>query len=570
MAFMTKNLFFFALFFFVSSFFLCGTFFSSTADGIYANRPAVRNFEPVVLWNDSDEEYNSPEQKLIDVLHYAIKIDLFPQQKRLKGDVTIQFTFTDSLQKIFLINFYDNMRIHKILWNGESTNYSNYNTTLKVEPKIINDTNYVEIMYEGKPKNLGLSSFVFGELNGQSLVYNISEPNYASTWFPCNDILTDKATFDFYITNASSEISVANGILVEKSETNGRTTFHWKTNYELPTYTAALYSSNYKMFTDSYHTVSGDSVSLQYYALPNHLENAKIDFEEHPKFLKVLAQLFGEYPFGKEKYGVAEFLWQSGAMENATITGIGSNFVTGAKMFNDIYIHEAAHQWWGNCVTPSDWKDIWLNEGFATYSEALYDEVVFGKESLFSDMKKNFSTEYEGTLYNPGNNLFSSKVYRKGAWTLHMLRWELGDENFFSVLRQYFDLYKYKNASTEDFKKVCEDVSKKDLTEFFNQWVYIGDNVPVINYRWKVKQDDDSTYYVVINLQQVQKGETEYHFPLEVKFFFDDPNDNYSERILIDKSEFETTIKVKKKINSLQFDPQGWLLVEFNDYTSYE
>ncbi|MDP3147518.1 MAG: M1 family metallopeptidase [Ignavibacteria bacterium] len=559
---MKKNIIYFSLFFFVSTFVVFGSLFTSKISSL--------NSYGINYYFDDEDDYNSPEQKLIDVIHYSVKLDLFPEQKRLKGDVTLQFVFTDSLQKIFSINFYDNMRIHKVLWNGLATNYSNYKTTLKIDPKIINDTNYVEIIYEGKPKNLGLSSFVFGEINGKSLIYNISEPTYASTWFPCNDLLTDKAAYDMYITNASSEISVSNGVLIEKFDTSGRATYHWRTTYELPTYTMAIYSSSYKTFTSKYVTALGDSVPIQYYALPEHLENAKIDFDEQPQILKVLSQLFGEYPFVKEKYGVAEFLWQSGAMENATITGIGSNFVTGAKMFSDIYVHEAAHQWWGNCVSPKTWKDIWLNEGFATYSEALYDEIVFGKDALFSNMSKNFSTEFEGPLYNPGRNLFSSKVYRKGAWVLHMLRWEVGDENFFSILHQYFDLYQFKNASSEDFRKVCEEVTKKDLTEFFNQWVYVGENIPIVNYRWKVKQDDDSTYYLVLNLKQTQKGETEYHFPIEVKFLFDNPEDDYSERIIVDETDFETTIKLKKKMNSISIDPQGWLLVEFNDFNTYE
>ena len=570
MAFMKKNIIYFSILFFVSSLLLFGGLFSSKIGGGNTYENTFNSPNQSWRFDDEEDEYNFPEQKLIDVIHYTVKLDLFPDQKRLKGDVTLQFVFTDSLQKIFKINFYDNLRIHKVLWNGLATNYSNYKTTLLVEPKNFNDTNYVEIFYEGRPKKLGLSSFVFGEINGSSLIYNISEPTYASTWFPCNDILTDKATYDLYLTNTSTEVSVSNGLLVEKVELNGRTTYHWRTNYELPTYTVGIYSSSYKTFENKYVTTAGDSVPILYYALPSHLENAKSDFAEHPQILKVLSQLFGEYPFAKEKYGVAEFLWQNGAMENATITGIGSNFVTGAKMFTDIYVHEAAHQWWGNCVSPATWKDIWLNEGFATYSEALYDEIVFGKDALFSNMRKNFSTEFEGTLYNPGSNLFSSKVYRKGAWVLHMLRWEVGDENFFAILHQYFDLYRYKNASSEDFRKVCEDIAKKDMTEFFYQWVYVGENIPIVNYRWKVKQDDDSTYYVVLNLKQVQKGETEYHFPVEVKFLFDNPEDDYSEQFIIDEADFETTIKLKKKMNSLSIDPKGWLLVEFNDTNPYE
>jgi len=568
MVFMRKNIIYFSLLFFVGSFLVFGGLYASKINGLSKKGNSFNLNE--AWFEDEEDGYNMPEQKLIDVLHYTIKLDLLPEQKRLKGDVTLQFVFKDSLQKIFKINFYDNMKIHKVLWNGAATNYSNYKTTISVDPKTILDTNYVEVIYEGKPKNLGLSSFVFGEINGQSLIYNISEPTFASTWFPCNDILTDKATFDFYLTNNSSQVSAANGTLVEKIDAGGKTTYHWKTQYELPTYTAAIYSSDYKTFSDKYISAAGDTIPINYYAIPSHLENAKIDFNEHPQILKVFANLFGEYPFVKEKYGVAEFLWQSGAMESATITGIGSNFVTGAKMFNDIYVHEASHQWWGNCVTPATWKDIWLNEGFATYSEALYDEKVFGKDAFFADTKKNFSASFEGTLYNPGNNLFSSKVYKKGGWVLHMLRWEVGDDNFFAILRQYFDTYKFKNASTEDFKHVCEEVSQKDLAKFFEQWVYVGEYTPVVNYTWKIKRDDDSTYYLNLNLRQIQKGEMVYNFPVEVKFLCDNPEDNYSEIITVNEADFEKTIQIKKRINSVVLDPQGWLLAEFNDANPYE
>jgi len=557
----------FSFIFLVGSFMIFGGFYSSKMSGKYLDAWKQNSF---IERDDDEDAYNTADQKLIDVLHYNVKLDLYPEQKRLKGDVTIQFVLTDPTNKKFVINFYDNMKIHKVLWNGIGTNYSNWQTTLSVTPKEILDTNSVEVIYEGRPKVLGLSSFVFGEINGKSLIYNISEPTFASTWFPCNDMLTDKAKFDFYLTNSSSQVSVANGLLVEKSDTNGRTTYHWQTHYELPTYTAAIYSSEYKTFSDKFVTDENDTVPILYYTIPEHLQNGKKDFIDHPKILKVFSSLFGEYPFAKEKYGVAEFLWQAGAMENATITGIGTNFVNGSNLFEDIYVHEAAHSWWGNCLSPATWKDIWLNEGFATYSEALYDEVVHGKESLFADMKKNFSTDFKGTLYDPGKNLFSSKVYRKGGWVLHMLRWQVGDEKFFQILRTYFEKFRFKNASTDDFKKVCEEISQTDLTEFFDQWVYTGETIPEVNYRWKVKMDDDSTYYLNLKLQQVQKGETEYHFPVEVKFLFDNPSDNYSEVLQVDDNNFETSIKLKGKINSISLDPQGWLLIGFYDANSYE
>src|SRR3989339_1615312 len=158
MAFMKKNIIYFSILFFVSSLLLFGGLFSSKIGGGNTYENTFNSPNQSWSFDDEEDEYNFPEQKLIDVIHYTVKLDLFPDQKRLKGDVTLQFVFTDSLQKIFKINFYDNLRINKVLWNGLATNYSNYKTTLLVEPKNINDTNYVEIFYEGRPKKLGLSS----------------------------------------------------------------------------------------------------------------------------------------------------------------------------------------------------------------------------------------------------------------------------------------------------------------------------------------------------------------------------------------------------------------------------
>ena len=145
--------------------------------------------------------------------------------------------------------------------------------------------------------------------------------------------------------------------------------------------------------------------------------------------------------------------------------------------FRDTYVHELSHHWWGNSVGPKTWNDIWLNEGFATYSEALYAEAKHGKDALKSKMQSKFSDNFRGTLYAP-NNLFGETVYDKGAWVLHMLRFEIGDSSFFKSLHKYYDLYKYSNASVEDFKAVCENVSGMSLDKFFDQWVYTGtDNI---------------------------------------------------------------------------------------------
>jgi aminopeptidase N len=519
---------------------------------------------------DIDSDYILSGQYKIDILHYELYIELFPTDKKLKTIAEITgLILQPEIDRIDL-NFYDNLKINELTLNNFSAKFENKGTRLSIYlPDMVSDTFQLKISYEGTPKRTGLSAFVFGEINGNSVVYNLNEPTYASTWFPCNDIPSDKALLDIKITNDSSQTSVSNGILVSKVLNEDRTTYHWKTIYPISTYLICLYSSDYAEFTDTYISMTNDTMPIQYYVLPNHLDEAKIDFKNMPKIIEFFAKTFGEYPFVKEKYGVAEFLWQVGAMEHQTITGIGSNFLGGKNFFEDIYIHELAHHWWGNAVGPATWKDIWLNEGFSTYSEALYAESYSGKKGLQSTMQSKFSDEFSNTLYDPGKNLFSSTVYDKGAWVLHMLRWEVGDSVFFEILRTYFEEYKYKNASTNNFISVCERISKKDFSKFFDQWVFTGTDNIQLNYKWITKKQSDEKHLIILDLAQKQEQYSSFQFRLEVMLEYDNGR-SYSKLYEVNQREMTIEIEVDEKPNQIILDPNNWLLANIKDMNSYE
>jgi aminopeptidase N len=502
-----------------------------------------------------------PARNKIDVLHYDLKLDLYPDNSFLKGDVTITCLLLDKSSREIQLNFYDNLKITGLKVNGRNAEYSNSDNTLRVKYDTGEDTFNVEVIYEGTPEHVGLSGFVFGEINKKNIVYNLSEPDYASSWFPCNDIPDDKALLDISITNDSSMVSVSNGILNDIHTINGRKTYHWKTIYPIATYLVCVYSTDYVSFTDKYISQDKrDTLPLQYYVFPNQLEKGKIDFEDHPKFIDYFAKTFGEYPFIKEKYGVAAFLWQLGAMEHQTITGIGSNFITGKKYFSDVLVHELAHHWWGDAVSPAGWKDIWLNEGFATYSEALYSEHIGGSKALQSFMLGKSRDDFKGTLYDPKDNLFGATVYDKGGWVLHMLRKEVGDSLFFQILRTYFDTYKYKNASTGDFKKICELLSGRNFDKFFNQWVYTGIGRIELNFEWSARKTSGG-YLININTLQTQNGYLDYNFPLEIKFKIDSDK-AIIKTIIIDKRRQDFELVLENLPIDLEPDPSHWLLAD--------
>ncbi|MBT8382974.1 MAG: M1 family metallopeptidase [Ignavibacteria bacterium] len=504
------------------------------------------------------DDYITDNQRKIDILHYKLYFDLYPERKTLIATAEVIGTVIEQPLSRIDLNFYDNFQITEVTLNGTQSDYK-LNDKLFSIPFVadIGDTFVVKISYEGTPQRVGLAGFVFGKRDGIPLVYTLSEPTYASSWFPCNDLPTDKVLMDIKISNDTSMISVSNGILVSSEINDSRKTYHWKTVYPISTYLIALYSSDYETFSDQYISLDGkDTMSLEYYVLPDKLEKAKVDFSEHANILNFFAKTFGEYPFIEEKYGVAEFLWSSGAMENQTITGVASSLIGGKNLFLDFYIHELAHHWWGNAIGPKSWKDIWLNEGFSSYSEALYFEHKSGSSALQSTMRDKYFMEFSGTLAEPGSYLFTNTVYDKGAWLLHMLRWEVGDSSFFEILREYYEKYKYSNASTEDFINICENVSAKNLQKFFHQWLE-GEGQIELEYAISFKEENGSIN-TTIEIEQVQEDYEYYEFPLEIVFNFEkDESVSHLVNVKSSLTIFELTSDSKPTI---EFDPNRWLL----------
>jgi len=357
-------------------------------------------------------------------------------------------------------------------------------------------------------------------------------------------------------------VSVSYVVLVDITTNGNRRIYRLRTEYPISTYLVAIYSSDYEYFSDEYISLDGiDTMQVEYYVLPDKLEEAKIDFSTHIKMLEVFSKLFGEYPFIKEKYGVAEFLWYAGAMEHQTITGVSSNMISGKKLFEDTFVHELAHQWWCNAVSPKSWNEIWLNEGFSAYSEALYFEAQSGKKALQSTMRSKYSDNFSGTLAEPGPFLFTRTVYDKGAWVLHMLRWEVDDSSFFKILRTYYETFKYSNASTEDFKDVCENVCGKNLDKFFKQWID-GKGEIKLKYKTAVVKSGEQ-YKIKIQLEQVQEDYEEYHFPLEIKLIFTDSTEK-SFRYDITSKDTLLEISTDKFPENIELDPDNWLLATIN------
>ncbi len=521
-----------------------------------------RNISNVIKYSVKDN-YEVPN-RAIDILDYNLKLDIFQEDKYIKEIAKIKLLLLDKeLEKIEL-DFYDNFKINSVKLNNNKALYDYYGDKIIINTNRVSDTLEVEIDFEGKPENLGIGSFWIEEKKGKYFLATLSEPIFASTWFPCNDTPADKATAQISITNDSSVVSLSNGKLDSVVTVGSRRTYFWKSEYPIATYLISIYSGEYKHFSQKYFS-SADTMDIDYYVTEENYENAKRDFARHPEYLKVLSNLFGEYPFIKDKYGVAEILWQQGAMESQTITGFSSPFISGHNFNESVLIHELAHHWWGNSVTPKTWKDIWLNEGFATYTEALYYEKNSGAKSLISTMdsfKKRINPDDEQTLYNPGMNIFSSTVYNKGAWVLHMLRKEVGDSLFFAGLKAYQAKYQYGNVNTDDMKHFFESFSNKNLSKFFDQWVYNGKGFLNLKIDWNEELTCNKNVQLKISIEQVQKGYKNYHFPLDIEVT-DSSGVLYSYTPYI-TSDTTLVFTYQNRVKNIAFNKGNWLLALIN------
>ncbi len=358
--------------------------------------------------------------------------------------------------------------------------------------RIANDTLYAGIAPAGAGEHFALDihyrlgnrgasrrGYYWYPQGGEALrpvAYTMSAPQDARWWMPCFDEPWDKADSGcaFAVTAPDGYTVAANGLLQDTVCAGGRTTWRWKERAAIATYLMAFHVSQYAHWADTARTMGGDTVPLAYYVWPSDSAAARLVFDSVPVMLACYDSLFGPYPFAK--YGmaaVAPFMF--GGMENQGMTTIHRGWITG----NDQYgiAHELSHMWWGDLVTCGTWADIWLNEGFASYCEALYYEHA-AANGPGQYMAQNFGSAMTGNalthpVYDPPLALIYdySMEYAKGAWVVHMLRGVMGDAQFFPMLRAYRDSFAFGTAVTADLQRLAERHHGGPLDWFFDQWL---------------------------------------------------------------------------------------------------
>ena len=510
-----------------------------------------------------------------DALYYGLHFWIDLPHRTIKAHVKERFaSMQDDLNSITLDFNNAQLKIDSVTGAAQSYERSGSFLNLTLDHSYQkNDTFSVTIYYSGLPEKQDTISFVFDYLpNEDQYVWTLSEPYGARDWWPCKDTPADKAdSADIFVTVPEKDLVASNGTMVSDLPDSqpGWHTVHWHEGYPITTYLISLVVGPLAHFQDYYHYSATDSMLLDYYVFPIQLYRAQDIFREVPDYLDALSHFYGPYPFLKEKYGMAQFGWRGG-MEHQTLTSIGGVY----KSWRFLYVHELGHQWFGDKVTCASWHDIWLNEGFATYSEALYaqwagvDEYPPGMDAYHAYMDRLFYTD-DGTIIITDttrfSEIFSGIVYHKGAWLLHMLRHVIGDEAFFTSLRTYLNdpRWTYGSVRTGDFIETCEKVSGRDLQPFFDQWLNYP-FYPTYEYEWTTKQTSGGVQ-VETTIRQTQQ-QTVYTMPVDLKFVFANKQDTV---ITVQNDKITQTYHflLKREPIQLIFDPDHWILNENKEIT---
>lgn len=454
-----------------------------------------------------------------DVQHYIIRVSFNRDTKTVFGDVTVKIKPLTPALKTFNLNAKD-LNVKKV--TVESSNKELFFKTLRDKLDItldraysVNETISVRIVYQAQP-NRGLYFTKQGEKNSfvvPAQIWTQGEPEDNSAWFPCYDFPDDKATTEQFITTDSDELAIGNGVLIETTTNPDKTkTYHWSLDAPYATYLVSMVVGKYVKLEDKYK-----DTAIEYYVYPGSEEVSRKAFNQTLHMMELFENNF-RFPFPYKRYAqtiVADFNIFAG-MENMTSTTLADTYILNENAYmneatEELISHELAHSWFGNLVTCKNWSHLWLNEGFATYMEAAYDEQTEGRAAYLQKIRSDAMTylmpnpygishPLVNKYYNLQSELFDEVTYQKGSVVIHMLRQTVGDEIFWQALNLYLNEFKFKAAETSDLQRIFERVSGQNLQWFFDQWVY-KTGVPMLKADYSF---DKQTQMLRVNLTQTQ------------------------------------------------------------------
>jgi aminopeptidase N len=513
---------------------------------------------------DYPHPFTAESTHTYDVLHYLIDINLPMNARYLEGAVIVSARSTQDNLTMVDLHLLD-LDVDSLRVDGISATYThNYETLYVNLPQVYNQGDSFDIMigYSGTCSgSMGLYFYQYPI----PMAYTLGCPFCTRKWMPCYDRLWDKADngVELYITVPDTFTACATGEYLGKDVAGGYATYHWKHTYPIAPYLIHFSASIYTTYSDWFHPLTGDSVEIKYYFWIPDTIYAPTAFMLTTDMMYFYDSLYGPYPF--ERYGMdILYNFYYAGMEHQTMSSIYRTGFTGYDYY--LMAHEMAHMWWGDMVTCFGWVNVWLNEGFATYTDCLYRERREGHQAFINTMLSRRTayfqaeTSHPRPLYDPSlSDLFGwGHDYCKASWVLHMIRYLCGNDNtWLDLMAAYRDSFDYMNASTDDMNAVMNQVLGSDYDWFFDEWVY-DMGYPIYSVQWG-KQYEVPNWRLLLDVTQTQTlGPSVFHMPLPIGI--DYPSGDTILTLTIDQSPQHSEFLLPAEPLSITIDPETWII----------
>lgn len=502
-----------------------------------------------------------------DVLHYAFSLDLNDSTDVVRGAADITVRFREAATE-FVVDLASppaekqGMTVKQIQENGKVCRFTHRNDHLLISlpvPAEAGEEHTFRIDYAGVPTDgLIISRNKFGDRT----FFGDNWPNRAHYWLPCVDHPAEKATVEFIVTAPDHYQVIANGVQIEETNLpNERKLTHWRESVPLPTKVIVIGAAPFAV----QYVGDVEGIPLSSWVFPRDRDAGFYDYAQAAGILQWFIRQVAPYPY--EKLANVQSKTRYGGMENAGNIFYSEQAISGDRSNESLLAHEIAHQWFGNSASEASWYHVWLSEGFATYFTNLYFEQTHGRDAMVARLEEErstalgFASRYAApvvdTTAGDYNELLNPNSYQKGGWVLHMLRREVGDEAFWKGIRTYYDRYRLSNALTDDLRRVMEEVSGRDLTTFFRQWLY-RPGFPDLAVTWRYEA---ASRELRLEVRQQQTGGP-FLFPLDVAALV--PGKAEPQRFSLEVTQMrqEFTLPLDASPTKITLDPDVWLLFE--------
>ncbi|MGQ4834244.1 MAG: M1 family aminopeptidase [Candidatus Asgardarchaeia archaeon] len=505
----------------------------------------------------------TPDYKLV---HVFAELKLYVSNKRLKGKAELRIKGTKKTTDVITLDAVD-MELRSVLLNEQKLKFDYDGMKLTVylpKPLKEDDEVKVTILYETKPRK-GIYFILPEEYPDAKVpqVWTQGETQDNRYWLPIYDYPNMKCTSELIIYVPKGMKAVSNGVLIEHKDEGDWSIWHWKMDVPISTYLIAFAAADFDVVEEKF----GD-VLLQYYVPKGRKDDIPRSFSRTADIMKFFSEYTG-VPYPYKKYAqacISEFTF--GGMENTTITILTDRTLHDEKAHMDfesepLVAHEMAHQWFGDLVTTKDWANIWLNESFATYFQALYtrhwkgdDEFVYellqDLDAYLREYGERYSRPIVTRIFKLSMEVFDSHSYPKGALVLHTLKHLIGEDNFKKAVNLWLNKFKFNVADTEDLRKVFEEVYEQDLEWFFDQYVYnAGHPVLNVSYSWAEK---DKLLKLTLAQKQGDDSLDVYRMPLDIVIKLGETT--IKKQIFMNEKEMRLFLPLDSKPDYVCIDPE--------------